>query len=282
MIFGSTGMAGHIVSLYLGSLNKYSVLNIAYRQKLDASSLLIDVEDIKKAEQAVLEHKPDIIINCIGALISFSKKYPDRAVYINSYFPHVLERLGQTNNIKIVHLSTDCVFSGKKGDYVETDLKDGQGMYAQSKALGEIINEKDLTIRTSIIGPELKENGEGLFHWFMAQKGPVKGFSNVYWSGVTTYELAKAVEQALEQGLTGLYHLAPSEKISKFELLQLFKSVFQKKEIEIIQTESNPHDKSLIDTRKELDIKVSDYPKMIQELHDWIIGHPNLYKDRYH
>jgi len=129
------------------------------------------------------------------------------AVWFNSYFPQLLASFGKKYNFKLIHISTDCVFSGKEGGYKEDSFKNGIGFYAQSKALGEVVNSKDLTFRTSIVGPELKPDGIGLFHWFMNQAGAISGFTEVFWTGVTTIELAKAINEAIIQELTGLYHL---------------------------------------------------------------------------
>jgi len=114
--------------------------------------------------------------------------------------------------VKIIQISTDCVFSGKDGGYKEDSFRDGDTIYARTKALGEINNNKDLTIRTSIIGPDINEDGIGLFHWFMKQSGTIYGFRNAYWTGVTTIELAKGIEKFIEYNVTGIYHFVPTEK----------------------------------------------------------------------
>ena len=225
LVLGSTGMAGHVIFDYLKSLNKYDMYDIAHRNKLHNRSILVDMYDKPRLNQVILDLNPDYIINCIGILIKESNEKPENAIYINSYFPHYLASIGKEHNIKIIHLSTDCVFSGLKGSYKEDDFKEGKDLYAQSKSLGEIVNDRNLTIRMSIIGPELKHNGEGLFHWFMMQQGTINGFVNVFWSGITTLELARVIDQAIGQKLTGLYHLAPEEKISKYDLLNLIKNV---------------------------------------------------------
>ena len=181
----------------------------------------------------------------------------------------------------MIHISTDCVFSGKKGNYMETDFKDAEDMYGQSKSLGEIINEYDLTLRTSIIGPELKSNGEGLFHWFMQQKGEIKGFSKVYWSGVTTLELAKVIDEAIEQNLTGLINITNGTKISKYELLQLFKQYFYTNEL-IIQDNANKMlDKSLKSTRDDFKYSFSSYTSMIKNQFDFMDKNRELYSEIY-
>ncbi|MBU1077540.1 MAG: NAD-dependent epimerase/dehydratase family protein [Spirochaetes bacterium] len=278
MIFGSTGMAGHVLTYYLLSIKKYKIINISHKYKLNNESIVLDIGEIKTVKKLILKMKPDIIVNFIGILIKASEQRPDRAIFINSYFPHFLEQFGAEHNIKIIHLSTDCVFSGKIGDYSEMDKKDGEGFYAQSKALGEIINDKDLTFRTSIVGPELKSDGEGLFHWFMNQRGKIRGHSQVYWTGITTLELAKAVDAAIEQDLAGLYHLIPDKKISKYELLLLFKKIWEKNNVYIEKFEELGLDKSLINNRADFNYKVKGYQEMQEELYDWMNQHKELYK----
>ena len=177
-IFGSTGMAGHVITRYLESLNLYTIFN-ASLDKLNNKTIIINVEHQEVVKKILTEKTPDIVINCIGLLIKDSENYPDKAIYVNSFFPHYLAQLGKLLKFKLIHLSTDCVFSGKKGNYSEEDIKDGIGYYARSKSLGEIINDKDLTFRTSFIGPELKADGSGLFHWFMTQSGSISGYKNV-------------------------------------------------------------------------------------------------------
>lgn len=276
LVFGSTGMVGHIITLYLSELKKYNILNTS-RSKLNNDTILLDVQDHQKVENLIHTTKPNIIINCVGVLIKESAQRPDKAVYLNSYFPHFLEWIGQQQNIKIVHLSTDCVFSGKKGGYCETDCKDGSGFYAESKALGEINNSKDLTIRTSFVGPELKMHGSGLFNWFIMQNNAISGYSDVYWTGFTTLEIAKAVDLLINQNLKGLYHLVPQEKISKYHLLELMKKIFNK-QIDIKEDHSTKSDKSLINTRKDFQYPEKSYETMMKELYEWMKVHSLLYQ----
>ncbi|MHA1725125.1 MAG: dTDP-4-dehydrorhamnose reductase family protein [Promethearchaeota archaeon] len=269
LIFGSTGMAGHVITRYFKSLNKYEIFNSS-RSRLDEDTHVIDVLNNREDIINFIERlRPDIIINCIGVLIRESELYPDQAIYINSYFPRFLENLGKKSQFKLIHLSTDCVFSGERGNYSETDIKDGKTMYARTKSLGEVINKKDLTIRTSIIGPELKSRGEGLFHWFFNQKNEIKGYNKVYWTGITTLELAKAIDAAVEEDLSGLYHLVPNNKISKHELLNLIKKIWNLP-IKIIKSDVPVSDKSLINTRTDFSYNIPDYEDMLRELHEWM------------
>ena len=155
LLLGATGMAGHVAYHYLNETNKYEIVDVVFRNKLTADSIVLDVTDKHATEELIKTVKPDIIVNCIGILIKGSRQHPDNAIYINAYFPHLLERLSSEINAKLIHISTDCVFSGKKGNYTEYDFRDADDVYGRSKALGEVENDRDLTIRTSIIGPEL-------------------------------------------------------------------------------------------------------------------------------
>ncbi len=268
IILGSTDMAGHLITNYLTQLNKYEIINVS-RSKLNENTILIDAYNINSVEKLLNEKKPKVVINCIGVLIKESERFPDRAIYINSFFPRYLESLGKELNFKLIHLSTDCVFSGKNGDYSENDLKDASDIYGRSKALGEVMNNKDLTFRTSFIGPDQKDDGQGLFNWFMTQTGMINGFINVLWTGVTSLELAKAVNEAIIQNLTGLYHLVPSKRISKYELLMLIKEIWGKT-IEIHKDSQQQSDKSLINTKKDFKYEVPDYQVMLRELFEWM------------
>ncbi|MFX0049310.1 MAG: dTDP-4-dehydrorhamnose reductase family protein [Candidatus Hermodarchaeota archaeon] len=268
LIFGSTGMAGHVITRYLKSINKYEIFDAALN-KLHNKTIEINIEDKESVINLLRKIKPDIVINCIGILIKESSEKPALAIYINSFFPHLLAELGVELDFKLIHLSTDCVFSGKRGGYSEDDLKDGEDHYAKTKALGEVINNKDLTFRTSIIGPEIKKNGTGLFHWFMTQKGSINGFTNVYWTGVTTLELAKVIDKAIDQDLSSLYHLVPSKNISKYELLKLINEIWNRN-VEILEYGEYYSDKSLINNRNDFDYKIPNYREMLIELYEWM------------
>ena len=228
LILGSTGLIGHQVFSYLNNFSEYQLFNLS-RSKLNSETLLIDVRNEKKLVRLIEKLRPKIIINCIGMLIDESNKDPENASYLNAFLPHRLLSLSDEINAKLIHMSTDCVFSGsKKTPYVETDLKDGQDFYAKSKGLGEIINNRHLTIRTSVVGPELKSNGTELFQWFMAQSNSISGYKKSIWSGVTSLELAKAVKWAIDRDINGLYHLTNNHLINKNDLLKLFKKYTNK------------------------------------------------------
>jgi len=274
VVLGVRGMAGHIIAKYLDQCGKYEIFGVA-RNKGEYVHSQMDVLDHVLLEGYIKEISPDIVINSVGMLVSQSNDDVVSAIKTNALLPHELATLGNKLNFKLIHLSTDCVFSGRDGGYTEQSPKDGLDNYAKSKALGEVCNKKDLTIRTSIIGPELK-NGTGLLNWFFRQEGNIRGYTHAYWTGVTTLELAKAIDAMIEQNITGLYHLCPKEKISKYDLLHLFKKVWQKR-IEIEPFDDYAIDKSLICTREDFSYRDLSYEQMLIELKEWM----NLYKEYY-
>ena len=273
-ILDSSGMAGHVISQYLADGNHYELLNIACDVNTP-KDIVINVEDIGLLDGLINEYQPDIIINCLRVLIEESENDHARAIYCNSFIPHHLSKISKKNGAKVIQLSTDCVFSGRKGNYNEADVKDGDTYYAKTKALGELINDQDLTSRTSYIGPNLHDKNEELFHWFMSQKGDVFGYTKALWTGITTLELAKRIEEAIELNLTGVYHLVPDHKISKYDLLALIQNIWKIDNVFLKKNENINIDKSLIDNRKK--IKVNHYRLMFEELYDWMQTHKTQY-----
>lgn len=272
LVLGAGGMAGHVVATYLQE-NGYSVDTISARNRLNDQTFLIDVTDNAKLRSFLQDHKYDVVINCIGILVKQSDDRKDLSTYLNSYLPHFLEEFYKNTSTKIIHLSTDCVFSGKNAPYDEKSSYDGELFYDRSKALGEILNGKDLTFRMSIIGPDMQKSGIGLFNWFYAQTGEINGYTKAIWTGVTTIELAKAIKAAIEQNLTGLYQLVPNESISKYDLLKLFVKVFNRKDIKVNPSDGVALNKTLVNTRTDFNFSVSDYETMLTEMNNWIKKH---------
>lgn len=269
LVIGIKGMAGHILFQSLPQLGNYDVFGIARNVESTNKIFNLDVfnvEDLKK----IIDLNFDVIINCIGILNKDAEDNPDKAIWFNSYFPHLLESLTKHTKTKVISISTDCVFSGKRGNYTESDIRDGEGFYAMSKAMGEITNEKDLTIRTSIIGPELNKNGIGLFHWFMQQKEQVNGYSQAFWSGITTIELTKVIHQAILQNIKGLIIVAGKNKIDKYSLLKLFNKVFRNDSVKVSENSKYKVDKSMKSLRTDFDYVVPSYEEMILEMKKWI------------
>lgn len=269
-------MAGHVVATYL-SENGYEVDTLSAKNKLNRETVLIDVADLEKLSAYLKDKSYDVIVNCIGLLVKQSEDRKDLATYLNSFIPHFLENFYTNTSTKIIHLSTDCVFSGKNAPYKEKSSYDGDLFYDRSKALGELFNDKDLTLRMSIIGPDMQKNGTGLFNWFYAQSGDVSGYTSAIWNGVTTIVLAQAIAAAIEQNLKGLYHLVPEFNISKFDLLVLFKEIFKRKDIKLHPTNKISLDKTLVNTRVDFEFSIPDYPRMITEMKSWIDSHKSLY-----
>lgn len=276
LILGGSGMIGHVIATLLKEAN-HQVYTISTTRKLDNNSTLLNIFDLNLFSNYLNTHSFDIVINCIGLLIEQCEQHKEAAIFLNSYLPHYLALHYKDTSVKIIHLSTDCVFSGKHAPYSETSTYDGSLFYDRTKALGEIINTKDLTFRMSIIGPDLNPNGIGLFNWFTKQQGEITGFTNVFWNGITSIALAKAIALAIQENISGLYHLVPEQNISKYHLLLLFKSIFNIDFLTILPTKSIPTDKTLINTRNDFSFHVLDYPQMLEEMKNWIASHTSLY-----
>lgn len=272
LIVGSKGMAGHVLFEYFNNKDNFQVFGVARNVVPTEKIFNLDVSNLDRVKEIIDENDFDVIVNAIGILNKDAEDNPAKAIWFNSYFPHQLEMLTKNSKTKIIHISTDCVFSGKgNGSYGEDSLKDGKGYYAQSKALGEIDNDKDLTIRTSIIGPELNDNGIGLLHWFLSQSNnsQINGFTKAFWSGITTLELAKVVEDTILNNVSGLKQIS-REKISKYDLLKLFNKVFKNDEINIIESSEYHSDKSLVSTREDYIYEVPTYQDMLLDLRNWM------------
>lgn len=275
LVVAAKGMAGHVITKQLQQDPNLQVLGITRED--------YDLKDHSKLCSTIAEFKPDTVINCAGILVQKSKDNLSEAIYINSYLPNALDQLSKTLCFKLIHISTDCVFNGKKGRYTEQDTPDATDNYGRTKALGEIINSQNLTIRTSIIGPEIKSNGTGLLHWFLNQSGQINGFNHALWSGVTTIELAKFIRHVITNSeaasITGLYHLTNNTTINKYDLLNLFKNTFNTKHIDIKADDKYSVDKSFINTRNDIctSYKVPSYYQMVKDMYEFMLANKELY-----
>ena len=277
LVLGSAGLIGHQVYNYLKDSDNYELHNISYQNKIQDDTVLLDARNEQVFIDKITSISPKYIVNCIGILIDGSNADPENSIFLNSYMPHRLTRLADKINAKLIHISTDCVFSGdKKEPYIETDEKDGRGIYAKTKGLGEVVSDKHLTLRTSVVGPELKNDGEELFHWFMGQSGEISGYTKAIWSGVTTTELAKAVKWSIDHHITGLYHVTNNSSISKYDLLKLFQK-YTKKDINIKPFSGKDANKSFIDTRLLMDYEIPSYDQMISDMVSLIANNRPLY-----
>lgn len=270
-------MAGHLISLYFKEQG-HEVVGFARQQsELLDSTIIGDASDMSLIKKTIDEGKFDAVINCIGLLNQFAEQNKAMAVLLNGYLPHYLTEITKDTKTKVIHMSTDCVFAGNDGPYYEDTFPNGATFYDRSKAMGEINTEKDLTFRNSIVGPDIKPSGIGLFNWFMKQDGEVGGYTGAIWTGVTTYTLAKAMEQALKENLTGLYNLVNNESINKYYLLGLFNKYFRAGEVKINPNDKLQLDKSLRCKREDFSFVVPSYEQQVKEMREWVDAHPSLY-----
>lgn len=239
LILGATGMLGHVLLKRFfhnddfevhGTVRKLTGLK-QYFSEEEMKALIpnVDADNFDSILHAFRVSKPDIVINCIGIIKHLpSAKNHFMAININALFPHKLANLCEVANARLVHVSTDCVFKGTKGDYTEADLSNAEDIYGKTKFLGEVDYEHAITLRTSIIGHELQTN-IALVDWFLNQEGKVNGYEKAIYTGVTTYELANVIINYVipNESLHGLYQVA-SDKISKYDLIKLIAKTYHK------------------------------------------------------
>ncbi|MCP5503335.1 MAG: SDR family oxidoreductase [Leptospiraceae bacterium] len=254
LILGTTGMLGSTLFKYFSNSEidvwgtvRNSVM-LDFFTSIQRKKIILDV-DITKQDNLVKlfkEVKPDIVINCIGIIKQQGNaKDPLTVLPINSMLPHRLSGLCELMNARLIHISTDCVFSGKKGMYIEEDISDAEDLYGKSKYIGEIHDKEHVfTIRTSIIGHELNSN-YSLIDWFLSQQGIVNGYKKAIFSGFPTIELAHIIKEYIlpNPNLYGLYHIS-TEPIDKYNLLQIVKKHYRKN-INIIENQEVIIDRSL-------------------------------------
>jgi dTDP-4-dehydrorhamnose reductase len=209
----------------------------------------IDVENFDSVVSLFARFRPEVVINCIGLVKQLSEADdPLVALPINSLLPHRLARLCAVSGARLIHVSTDCVFSGSKGMYTEGDFSDAKDLYGRSKLLGEVDYPNAITLRTSIIGHEL-EGARSLVGWFLSQSGPVRGFKRAIFSGLPTVEIARLIRDHVlpNPHLHGLYHVS-ADPINKYDLLRLVADAYGKS-IDIEADESFVIDRSLDSSR---------------------------------
>ena len=196
LVLGASGMAGHTISLYLKErgheVTGFSRRPVAFLER----QVNGDARDEALLARTVGGGGFDVVVNCVGVLNQHAERDPEGAAYLNGELPHVLARLAEGMPTRVFHMSTDCVFAGNTGPYTEDSVPDGETVYDRTKAAGELRDGKNLTFRNSIVGPDTDPGGIGLLNWFMAQEGPVEGWTRALWTGLTTLELARAMEAA--------------------------------------------------------------------------------------
>ena len=251
LILGASGMLGNAMFRLLSADGKMQVLatlrsDSSRRHFPDATAgdflTGVDVENHDSLERAFSKAKPDVVINCVGLVKQLADADdPLQALPINAMLPHRLARLCELAGARLVHVSTDCVFAGTRGSYLETDVSDATDLYGKSKYIGEVAYPHAITLRTSIIGHELT-GIHSLVGWFLAQEGKVKGYTKAIFTGLPTVELARVVRDFVlpDAVLSGLYHVA-AEPIAKYDLLKLVAAAYGK------QIEIEPDDRLVID-----------------------------------
>ncbi|ARM34290.1 SDR family oxidoreductase [Legionella longbeachae] len=238
-----------------------------------------DVLNLDSLCKVLEQVRPNVVINCVGLIKQLSSaKDPLSALPVNAMLPHQLARLCQLAGARLIHISTDCVFSGKKGFYTENDNSDAEDLYGKSKFIGEITESSNaITLRTSIIGHEFNSKS-ALVEWFLSQELSVKGYVNAIFSGLPTFELARVMRDYVipKPELSGLYHVAATP-INKYELLSLIAEVY-KKNINIIADEELRIDRSLNGERfkNATGYVAPDWPQLIALMHK----SKNLYEDK--
>lgn len=254
LILGITGMLGNAMFRFMGEDHNLNVYGTArnngacryFSEELSKQLIApVNIENHDSLIKLFVTIRPDVVVNCIG-LIKQLEDVNDylQSLLINALLPHRLSIICQAIGSRFIHVSTDCVFSGSKGNYTESDFADANDLYGRSKLLGEVSYPNTITLRTSIIGHELS-GGKSLIGWFLAQKNQVRGFVQAVFSGLPTIELARIVRDIviLRPDMCGLYHVA-AKPINKYDLLRLVASTY-KKTIEIIPSNELVIDRSL-------------------------------------
>lgn len=254
LILGASGMLGntlfrHLSDKYdvMGTVRNYQGMNKFFA--MDKSRLFcnVDIHNLDSVKQVFSIYRPDVIINCVGIIkqLQAAKLHYD-SVSINALLPHELLKICEVHGAKLIHFSTDCVFSGKQGNYLEGDFPDAGDLYGRSKYLGEVnYSINAITLRTSIIGHEINSN-KSLVDWFLSQKNHVNGYTRAIFSGLPTVEVARVLSEYVLpniSNLSGLYHLSVGA-IDKFSLLNLIAKQYNKN-ISIVEDDNLNIDRSL-------------------------------------
>jgi dTDP-4-dehydrorhamnose reductase len=274
LILGSSGILSRTLQLYLSKKN-IDFLTISREKNNSRNVNLKNISNFKNLEQLIFKIRPTHIINCIG-ITKFNNTYKNKrlTVLLNTKMPIYLAELCKFNKIYLLHISTDCVFSGKKGDYSDNSYKDTKDLYGLSKNKGEVKNKFTATIRTSFIGPELNTK-KSLLSWFLNEKKFVRGYSKAFFSGITSLELCKIIynyfikKNILQNKIINI----GSRRISKFTLLTKIRKIF-KKNINIVRYQNFIIDRSLDSKkfRKLTSYKVVKWDKMLLELKKFMIN----------
>ena len=279
LVLGASGMIGSTITRVLSQTTNWEVYGTVRDEMIKKyfpdfiSSKLISEIDVDTCDlvQLFREVKPNVVINCIGLTKHLSEADdPLRVIPLNALLPHQLNRHCEENNSRLIHISTDCVFLGEKGNYTEENPSDANDIYGKSKYLGEVIDTSAVTLRTSTIGREFQTKN-GLLEWFLAQQEKCKGYANAIFSGLPTVTLAEVIRDYVipNKSLVGLYHVA-GPAIGKYDLLRTIAKEYGKN-IEIERDESFKIDRSLnADKFRDVTGYVApDWPSLIKSMHNY-------------
>jgi dTDP-4-dehydrorhamnose reductase len=236
LILGGSGMLGHRLWIALQEAHdtwvtiRGSSMPFPHKVQFPRDKVCTNVDALVFDEvvRSLSAVRPDLLINCVGLIKQVPlASDPLAAIRVNAMLPHQLALVCRSAGIRMIHISTDCVFSGKKGNYVESDPSDAVDLYGKTKYLGEVIYPGTVTLRTSIVGRELKSK-LGLIEWFLAQESEINGYTRAIFSGVTTGELSRVIRDSVlpNPDLQGVYHVS-AEPISKHDLLAKARDVLQ-------------------------------------------------------
>ena len=289
LVLGVTGMLGSMVFNYLSKNPSFNVYGTVRNSKfLNEKIYLFDAYNISQLEDnKFLDLKIEYIINCIGITKPFSKdddpEGVQKAIRINADFPWKLSSYAKKYNIKIIQIGTDCVYSGKKGNYIETDLHDPLDVYGKTKSLGEVFDGSMLIIRCSIIGPEFKKETNFLLEWFLNQsnRGIIGGYEHHIWNGVTTLQFSQLCEKIIVRNVydqilkkSFIHHFIPNNIVNKYQLMHIFNDIFEKDlKINRINKPEQKIDRSLGSIYSDLNnlMGTKDMKKAIVELKNYMI-----------
>lgn len=280
LVLGCNGMLGntmlrffarcpdYVVTGSVRSPNAVNLLPAALQGQIISG---IDVHDMDNLLLLFDKVRPDVVINCVGLVKQLQEgNDPLSAIPVNSLLPHQLLRLCKVARARLIHISTDCVFNGAKGMYAESDAADARDIYGLSKYLGEVRDRQAITLRTSIIGPELN-SAHGVVGWFLAQRAGVKGFRRAVFSGLPTVELARVLRDFVlpRADMSGLYHVS-AEPISKHDLLTLVAREYGKS-IDIVPDDSVVIDRSLDSSRfrDHTSYVPPAWPQLVRDMHEF-------------
>lgn len=239
----------------------------------DRLVLGVSADNMESVDRALQKTMPDVVINCVGVIKQLKAgKSAIPCVQINALFPHLLHELCQRHGARMIHVSTDCVFSGRKGMYAESDIPDPPDVYGQSKLLGEVVGDNALTIRTSIIGHELGGRHLSLIDWFLASSGTVKGFRKALYSGMPTISLGRLFAKIIDEHptLSGLYQ-ASSDPINKYDLLCLVQEIYRKTDVQIQPDDAFVIDRTLDSSvlRRTIGWAPPSWPDLVRDMHQY-------------